>query len=205
MFKAIFAFIKAHTIVTVITTTAVVGTAVAAPIVVKQIENQKIEIEKKDNVAKVNQIVNDNLDLLIKEDDVIITEDNEIEEKHTEESNQVMDNTKPQQEKEQVNTNEPLTFRIEKVRTTTPGGSGTITMEGEAATTMESTGISYKIVPSYDKDPEEWTDVDKEAYSRAVQEIANMAKSDYEDAIKREEQLIKEMEEQLQQEIEKYN
>jgi len=66
MLKAIFAYVKAHVVVTAITTTVVVGTAVATPIVVKQIENHK---EEKNNTARVDQIVNDNLDLLIKENE----------------------------------------------------------------------------------------------------------------------------------------
>lgn len=201
MFKAILAFIKAHTIVTAITTTVVVGTAVATPIVIKQIESNKIETEKKNDVANVDQIVNDNLDLLINDDEVIVTEENEIEK----ENSQLINNEKLQQEKEQINKDEPLTFRIEKVKTVNQGGSGAIIMEGEPATTMDSGGTSYKIVPSYDKDPSEWTEADKEAYSKAVQEIANMAKADFDEAVKREEQLIKEMEEKIQQEIEKYN
>ncbi len=78
-------------------------------------------------------------------------------------------------------------------------------MEGEPATTMDSTGTSYRIVPSYEKDPSEWTDADKEAYSKAVEEIANMAKTDYDEAVKREEQTIREIEEKLQQELSQYN
>lgn len=199
MLKAIFAYVKAHVVVTAITTTVVVGTAVATPIVVKQIENHK---EEKNNTARVDQIVNDNLDLLIKENEEIINDTQS--EKTIEENNQIVDN-KQQASKEQSNKNEPLTFRIEKVKTVNKGGSAAITMEGEPATTMDSTGTSYRIVPSYEKDSSEWTDADKEAYSKAVEEIANMAKTDYDEAVKREEQTIREIEEKLQQELSQYN
>ena len=143
------------------------------------------------------------MDLLIKEGDVIVTGGIETEENNIEGSNQAVDNVKPQQE--QINKNEPLTFRIEKVIITAPGGSGAITMEGEESTTMESTGTPYRIVPSYDKDPSEWTEADKEAYSKAVQEIANIAKAEYDEAVEREEQIMKEMEMMLQQEMEQNN
>ena len=165
----------------------------------KQIENHK---EEKNNTARVDQIVNDNLDLLIKENEEIINDTQS--EKTIEENNQIVDN-KQQASKEQSNKNEPLTFRIEKVKTVNKGGSAAITMEGEPATTMDSTGTSYRIVPSYEKDPSEWTDADKEAYSKAVEEIANMAKTDYDEAVKREEQTIREIEEKLQQELSQYN
>ena len=159
MFKAILAFIKTHVISTAITTTVVVGAAIATPIIV---ENYKLDKD-----------VRENLGMLVSSNYKAPSDSNEIE-------NDVMINDNEQIiENKSVNTNEPLTFRIEKVYHKTEGGSIVKDMQGNDAIEASSEGIEYKIVPSYDKDFSEWTKAEKEAYQKVLEETSKMAKEYY--------------------------
>lgn len=159
MLKMIIAFIKTHTIATVITTTVVVGTAVATPIIV-------------DNYS-LNKNVKDNIHLLAQsETDIVQTNETNLE-----------NNVKPIT----VNENEPLTFRIEKV-VTENAGSGWMVEDGIKVEADGGTLTEYKIIPSYDKDLSKWTKAEKEAYIKVAEEANKMAKADYENTMKQEEQ-----------------
>lgn len=181
MFKTILAFIKAHTIATAITTTVVVSTAVATPIVV---ENYKLDKEVKENL---NMLVSSNYNS---------TSDNKEEEK-----NVILNNDEQPTENKPVNTNEPLTFRIEKVYHKTEGGNIVKDMQGNDAIEMSSEGIEYVIVPSYDKDYSKWSKSEKEAYQRAFEETNKMAEEQYKSDVANEKQTIADIERELQLEF----
>ncbi len=87
---------------------------------------------------------------------------------------------------EQIDTNEPLTFRIEKIYTETEGGNIVKDMQGNDAYEMTSNGVEYKIIPSYDKDYSEWTNEEKKAYQKTLNEIDKMGEEDYQNAIENE-------------------
>ena len=82
-----------------------------------------------------------------------------------------------------TNTTEALTFRIEKIQHEYVDGSGT----------------EYKIVPSYNKDMSEWTKEEKEEYVRVVEEANAMSKKEYEDTVKQEEETLKQLTMELEQ------
>lgn len=159
MFKAILLFIKAHTISTIVTSAVVVTTAVATPIVV---ENYKLD-----------KNVKENLDMLVSSD-YKSTSDNKEAEK-----NVILNNDEQPIENKTVNTNEPLTFRIEKVYSQADNISVDYTKGNQAINNAKERGIEYKIVPSYDKDFSKWSKEEKEAYQKLLEDISTMAKQDY--------------------------
>lgn len=170
MFKIILAFIKAHTIATAITTTVVVSTAVATPIVV---ENYKLD-----------KNVKENLDMLVSSN-YKSTSDNKEEEK-----NVILNNNEQPSENKSVNTNELLTFRIEKVYSQDDELSVNYTKGNQAINNAKSKGIEYKIVPSYDKDFSKWTKEEKEAYQKLLEDIREMAEQDYNTVAQNEKQIM---------------
>ncbi len=104
MFKAILLFIKAHTIATIVTTTVVVGTVVATPIVV---ENYKLD-----------KNVKENLNMLVSSD-YKATSDNTKEE-----NNVILNNN--EQPTENIPTNnkqEELTFTVKRIEANVDGGT----------------------------------------------------------------------------------
>lgn len=154
MFKSILLFIKAHAVATVITTTVVVGTAVVAPLAI--------------NNYILDKNVRENLSMLASsnfQSDV---------------NNQTVEDNNVSNETQNVaNTDEPLTFRIEKVVIKQEGGGIVKDMQGNDAIEMSSDGIEYKIVPSYDKDYSKWTKAEKEAYQKAYEDVAKMVEEEY--------------------------
>lgn len=163
MFKAILLFIKAHTIATIVTTTVVVGTVVATPIVV---ENYKLD-----------KNVKENLNMLVSSD-YKATSDNTKEE-----NNVILNNN--EQPTENIPTNnkqEELTFTVKRIEANVDGG----------------TSIEYKIIPSYDKDYSQWSKAEKEAYQKALEEIAEMVKDTYKNSVEKEEKIMADIERKLQ-------
>lgn len=77
------------------------------------------------------------------------------------------------------NTSVPLVFNIVEKRDFKEGGNLTVTMKGEEAYEMISEGIELVIVPNYDKEYKYWTKADKEAYEKAIQEVARIAEERY--------------------------
>lgn len=79
MFKAILAFIKAHTVATAITTTVVVSTVVATPIIINQVEKPKQEMENTQIIENIvdNTEINETLEGNIIEN--VVQEENVIE------------------------------------------------------------------------------------------------------------------------------
>ena len=170
MFKAIFLFIKAHTIATIVTTTVVVGTVVATPIVV---ENYNLDKQ-----------VRENLDILVSSDYKVPSDNNETK------NNVVSNNNEQPSENKSVNTNEPLTFRIEKVYSQPDNISVDYTKGNQAINNAKERGIEYKIVPSYDKDFSKWTKEEKEAYQKLLEDIRTMAEQDYNSVTQNEKQIM---------------
>lgn len=170
MFKTILAFIKAHTIATAITTTVVVSTVVATPIIV---ENYKLD-----------KNVKENLDMLVSSDYKSTSDNNEAE------KNVILNNDELPTENKSVNTNEPLTFRIEKVYSQTDNISVDYTKGNQAINNAKERGIEYKIVPSYDKDFSKWSKEEKEAYQKLLEDISTMAKQDYDAVAQNEKQIM---------------
>lgn len=170
MFKAIFLFIKAHTIATIVTTTVVVGTVVATPIVV---ENYNLDKQ-----------VRENLDMLVSSDYKVPSDNNETK------NNVVSNNNEQPSENKSVNTNEPLTFRIEKVYSQLDNISVDYTKGNQAINNAKERGIEYKIVPSYDKDFSKWTKEEKEAYQKLLEDIRTMAEQDYNAVAQNEKQIM---------------
>ena len=104
MFKAIILFIKTHIVVSTITATVIVSTVVAAPIM---IENYKLDKDVKENL---NMLVSSNFQTNVNNS----TENTQVRNE---------DNTA-------INTNELLTFRIEKVYSKKGGGNIVKDMQG---------------------------------------------------------------------------
>lgn len=176
MFKAILLFIKTHAVATAITTTVVVGTTVATPIIV-------------DNI-KLDNMVKENLNMLVSSNFEESNNTNETaSDTETAEDNQ----------QENANTNEPLTFRVVEVKTKTEGGKIVKDMQGNDAYEMSSENVEYKIVPSYDKDYSKWTKAEKEAYQKAYEDAAKMAEERYKNNVANDKQIL----ENLQKEFEK--
>lgn len=154
MFKSILLFIKAHAVATVITTIVVVGTAVIAPITI--------------NNYILDKNIRENLNMLVSSNFQSDVNNQTVEDNHV-----------PNETQTVVNTDEPLTFRIEKVVIKQEGGGIVKDMQGNDAIEMSSDGIEYKIVPSYDKDYSKWTKADKEAYQKAYEDVAKMVEEEY--------------------------
>ena len=169
MLKAILLFIKAHAIATAVTTTVVVGTAVAAPIAVSN-----YNLDKK---------VRENLSLLAPSNIVESSNKNEETNNNKEtDDNEMSENNQEQNETNTaVNTDEPLTFRIEEVVV-----EQEMNMTGEGEQVVIGTGKERRIVPSYDKDYSKWTKAEKEAYQKAIEDLAKMAQEEYEKSLKSE-------------------
>ena len=170
MFKVILAFVKAHAIATAITTIVVVSAAIVTPMI---IENYKLD-----------KNVRENLDMLVSSDYKSTSDNNETE------KNVISNNDEQPTANQSVNTNEPLTFRIEKVYNKTEGGNIVEDMQGNDATEMSSDSIEYKIIPSYDKDFSKWTKAEKEAYQKLLEDIRTMVEQDYNAAVQNENQLL---------------
>lgn len=163
MFKTILAFIKAHTMVTAITATVVVSTVIATPIIV---ENYKLD-----------KNVKENLDMLVSSDYKSTSDNNEIK------NNVILNDDELSNENKSINTNEPLTFRIETEKHKSEDGR------------VEAT--YFNIVPSYDKDYSQWSKAEKEAYLKAREETQRMG----EEIHLKEQQTIANKERELQLEI----
>lgn len=103
MFKTILAFIKAHTIATAITTTVVVSTAVATPIIV---ENYKLD-----------KNVKENLDMLVSSDYKSASDNKEAE------KNVILNNDEQPTENISTNNKEQLTFTVKRIETSVDGGT----------------------------------------------------------------------------------
>lgn len=170
MLKTILVFIKAHTVATAITVTAVVGVTIVTPIVASN--------------YILDKNVRENLSMLVPSNFQSAT------------NNQVQD-----EPKSNVNTKEPLTFRIEKVEIKQEGGGIVKDMQGNDAYEMSGEGVEYKIVPSYDKDYSEWTKAEKQAYQKAYEDAAKMAKAEYEANAANEAQEMQRIALELQQEM----
>lgn len=186
MFKSIIAFIKAHTLVTAISTTVVVSTAVVTPIVV---ENYKLDKDVKENlymlVASNFQSDENNNQVKNEVQEVVNTEN---QEQHNEISSETLS----------VSTNkEPLKFRIEKVYSQDGELSVDYTQGDVNINNAKSKGIEYKIVPSYDKDFSEWTKAEKEAYQKALDDIRAMAEEDYNSVAQNEKQILDNMQKEF--------
>lgn len=161
MFKAILLFIKAHTIATIVTTTVVIGTVVTTPIVV---ENYKLD-----------KNVKENLDMLVSSDYKAPSDSSETE------KNVILNNdnnNEQHSENKSVNTNEPLTFRIEVI--------------------SNDNGTDYKIVPSYDKDYSQWSMSEKWAYQKTFERVAELAEENYNNAVSNEKQILDNMQKEFE-------
>lgn len=189
MIKAILLFIKTHAVATAITTTAVVGTTVAAPIVV---ENIKLENKVKQNLdmlvssnfqvsstTNTNEIKNEVVNEIVNE---------ATNETVNEVTNEITNDTKitENNQQENVNNNEPLTFKIVRIEKDYENGDHS---------------VEHKIVPSYDKDYSKWTKEDKEAYSKALDEAARLSQEEHQRAQAEQEQALLNAELELQKEI----
>lgn len=190
MLKVILIFIKSHIVIAAITTTVVVGTVVATPIIV---DNYKKEKDAKQNISSndivtvsSNQIITDNT--VISNDkettnNAIINEGTEVSDNKITNNNSIA-NDNSTTNNSTSNDDEPLTFRIEKIE-----------LEDE----WGGKGIEYKVVPSYEKDGSKWTEEEKEEYDRMLKEAAKMSKADYDEAVESEKQIMEEIEKSLAQ------
>jgi len=79
----------------------------------------------------------------------------------SEETNEV-NNDISKEKQQESNKSKPLTFRVERVEE-----------KGE-----NWKGVSYVIVPSYEKDFSQWSKQEKEAYDRAIKESAKMTEEE---------------------------
>lgn len=167
MLKAILIFIKTHVILTTITVTVAGGATVAASVIV--------------NNYILDKNVKENLGMLVSSDYVV---------KNYNENSNIIDNNQVSNEDIKVNTNKPLTFRIERVVTKKNGGNIVKDMQGNDAIEGSSETIEYKIIPSYDKDYSKWTKEEKEAYQKAYEDAAKMTEEDYNKNVVNEEQAM---------------
>lgn len=176
MFKTILVFIKAHAVATAVTTVAVVGTAVAAPIAV---HNYILDQQVKQNLG------------------MLAPATTQTQAKPTEEGTETPTEGTSQEDApvEMIKSDEPVTFRIETVEKEEhfPDGS------------LKEKSKSYVIVPSYNKDYSKWTKKEKEEYQRLLEETARMAKEDHEQTIKEEEQALKNAEADIEKVINAYS
>lgn len=198
MLKVILIFIKSHIVIAAITTTVVVGTVVATPIIVdkyKKEKDAKQNISSNDSVTvSSNQIITDNnvtSNDTETTNNAIINGSTEVSDNKITNNNSIANDNSTTSDKPTTSNNstsnddEPLTFRIEKVEINEDDGL--------------ITGTSYKIVPSYDKDMSKWTEEEKAEYERLLQETAKMSKADYDEAVEREKQIMEEVEKSLEQ------
>lgn len=197
MLKVILIFIKSHIVIATITTTIVVGTVVATPIIVdnyKKEKDAKQNISSNDSVtASSNQTTTDNT--VISNDtetinNAIINGSTEVSDNKITNNNSIANDNSTTSDKPTTsnnstsNENKPLTFRIEKIE-----------REDEGV----GKGIEYKVVPSYNKDGSKWTEEEKAEYERMLQEAAKMSKADYDEAVEREKQIMEEISKSLEQ------
>lgn len=191
MLKVILIFIKTHIVTTAIATTIVIGTVVATPIIV---ENYKKENDVKQNVSSndsvtvsSNNIVTDNEETVnntVANENAIINENKEVTNNKITNNNSTKNDNSIEENKPNQNDEKPLTFKIEKIEREDDG---------------IGKGIEYKVVPSYDKDGSKWTEEEKQEYEKMLQKAANMAKSNYDEAVEREKQILEEIEKSLEQ------
>lgn len=124
---------------------------------------------------KLESNVRKNLGMLATSDNYEISNNSEIND------NAVIDNTSTTSNITETDDTEPLTFKIEKIKHEYKDGSGT----------------EYKIVPSYNKDFNEWTKAEKEEYMRVAEEANKIAREDYERIVAEEERKLQELSDQL--------
>lgn len=183
MFKTILVFIKAHAVATAVTTVAVVGTAVAAPIAV---HNYILDQQVKQNLG------------------MLAPAKTQTQAKPTEESTEtpveegqapVEETSQEEAPVEMIKSDEPVTFRIETVEKEEyyPNGN------------LKEKSKSYVIVPSYNKDYSKWTKKEKEEYQRLLEEAGRMAKEDHEQILKEEEQALRDAEADIEKVINAYS
>lgn len=191
MLKIILIFIKTHIVAVAITTTVVIGTAVATPIIV---ENYKKENDVKQNVpsnesvtVSSNNIETDNTGISNDTeitDNAIINESTEVSDNKITNNNSTTTDKPTNSNNSTENDDKPLTFRIEKI---------------EHEDKEFGNWTEYEIVPSYDKDASKWTEEEKAEYDRMLQEVAKMAEADHYEAMEEEKQIMKEIEKSLEQ------
>lgn len=176
MFKTILVFIKAHAVATAVTTVAVVGTAVAAPIAV---HNYILDQQVKQNLGMLAPATTQTQTKPVEEGSEAEAEQTSVEETPV----------------ETIKSDEPVTFRIETVEKEEhfPDGS------------LKEKSKSYVIVPSYNKDYSKWTKKEKEEYQRLLEEAGRMAKEDHEQILKEEEQALRDAEADIEKVINAYS
>ncbi len=100
---------------------------------------------------KLTKTVEANLDMLVSSDYQVPSEET------NEENNDIS-----KEKQQEADKSKPLTFRVERVEE-----------KGE-----NWKGVSYVIVPSYEKDFSQWSKEEKEAYDRAIKESAKMTEEE---------------------------
>lgn len=170
MLKSILLFLKSHAIATGVITTVIVGSAgIGIPIAIES--------------YNLDKNVKENLSLLEKKENIL---NNESKKDEIDGENNIY-----------LDKNEPLTFKIEKVTEKIENVNTSITMEGTQPIIEDQVVQKYKIVPNHYKDPYKWTKKDKEAYSKAVAEVARLVEEEYKKQVYSEEQTMADIQNDL--------
>jgi len=177
MLKAIFLFIKAHAVLTAVTTTVVVGIAVVTPIAVSN--------------YMLDKNVKENLSMLAPSDFRTNTHNQETE-NNQEQNNEIENNQTQNESKPVVNPEEPLEFRIERVFHEEEDGYIVVDDEDDDIYQMKGESAEYKIIPSYDKEYSKWTKEEKKAYQKAYEDVAKIAEKDYQNNMLNEQKAMQE-------------